>query len=88
MVFLKSSLKSLIDGAANCSHNKRDAERVPYLQFIQLISFRKKLTESFAKTGNEPLYVSICRQVFNCFDSIYACINPSVVTYDSSPRKP
>ena len=37
--FLKSGLKSLIDGAANCSHNKRDAERVPYLQFIQLISW-------------------------------------------------
>ena len=49
------ALKSLIDGAAECFHNRRDAERVPYLQFIQLISNIKKLTESIAKTGNEPL---------------------------------
>ena len=44
-----------IDRAADCFGNRRDAERVPYLRFIQLISNRKKLTESIAKTGNEPL---------------------------------
>ena len=29
LVFLKSDLKSLIGGAADCFHNRRDAERVP-----------------------------------------------------------